>query len=848
MIPPEVERGEYIAAAEAIGWTVKGGSNEGKNTQLSAPDPEAASVETNEFAGSQDSLESTIDPTPIPLPDEPIAIGRIVSGEIEAALTRLEKEISREIMEGHTLNSIIEHMIPVGSPLPENQIREIVEVQWAWEQVRESGGLAETTDTPVPDEIPETPSDETDLISGSQDDHTSSIAPVVTPPDDRTEPDDPTGIGNDDPISDMGCVDAEAKQDLIRQAVGACITRWNNELIWRSFLEAEVMRQRAGVETASGFYPGIKAQEEDRPPTPPKLTEDQVCQIELIQGKIRDIMASGDPDKICHLEDLVREYNQSFTVPFTDEEALDILNQERSESAAHLERSIVVNGRQLGELTEVAINALEKWNENPHLFRRDQKIVRISGDKKGRPIIEEADEFTIRWALDKCACWYMTQGKNPIKIPTIPPLHLIRNVIREPSLELPTLLGTIEVPTLRRDGSIITEPGYDEKTGLYYSPAPNQTIPEIPDDPTPLDQIEAVKLILEIFHDFPFVDDASRANMIAALLSPIVRPLIPGAVPMFLFDKPKAGTGASLLAEVVSIVTTGRNAPMMAAPSRDEEWSKKIATIVIEGRSIAVWDNVVAPLKSADLALVITSLIYDERVLGRNKSVSLPHRTVWMASGNNLQLGGDIPRRCVHIRMNAGAAHPEEREGFLHQNLTEWIAENRGLIVAAILTMCRAWVRAKGPLPTGIPVMGNFEQWRNVIGGILQFNGISGFLGNVETMRETIDTESPEWELFFERWYEIWADAPRTVPAIVKYLNSTDDLNRPQDQQLKDVLPDSIEEVWGRDSAVNRRLGHELSRQKDVVFSTGYVLEKGVKQAHGYAGWIVKKIVPVQKG
>ena len=47
--------------------------------------------------------------------------------------------------------------------------------------------------------------------------------------------------------------------------------------------------------------------------------------------------------------------------------------------------------------------------------------------------------------------------------------------------------------------------------------------------------------------DFPFVDDASRANSLALMLTPILRQAIPGPVPLALIDKPKRGTGGVAL-------------------------------------------------------------------------------------------------------------------------------------------------------------------------------------------------------------------------------------------------------------------------------------------------------------
>jgi hypothetical protein len=52
-----------------------------------------------------------------------------------------------------------------------------------------------------------------------------------------------------------------------------------------------------------------------------------------------------------------------------------------------------------------------------------------------------------------------------------------------PPLEwgFPALQGIIEAPALREDGTIITTPGYDEQSRLFYAPADGLEVPEIPD-------------------------------------------------------------------------------------------------------------------------------------------------------------------------------------------------------------------------------------------------------------------------------------------------------------------------------------------------------------------------------
>lgn len=584
-------------------------------------------------------------------------------------------------------------------------------------------------------------------------------------------------------------------------------------------------------------YPGIKMEDFD---DKGDLSKEQQKLKEELLSLAKDIKRSHDPEQVTNLNTLVAEFNQKSKEPFTDEQIADIFKRNDAAARVFAEREIVITGEGLGWLTGRAIKALENWNQPPCMFRRGG-IVRVIIDEAGRPIIDKADEFTVRWALEECADW-KRESKHDI-LSAYPPMDVVRNLMREPTLSLPPLNGTIEIPTLRGDGTIILKPGYDERTGLFYAPDPDLVIPPVPDKPTKREVRESVALLEEIFCDFPFIDDASRANTIATLITPILRPMIRGPVPLALFDKPAAGTGASLLAEVVSLIVTGRDAPMMTAPIREEEWDKKIASILLAGNSVVVIDNVDALLKSGALSSVLTCTTYGGRLLGKTEKLELLHRTVWMAAGINIQLGGDMPRRCYLIRMDANMSRPEQRQGFKHPELKDWVLENRGRIVAAILIICRAWVRAGAPFPPkGSPVMGSFEHWRGAVGGILHSCGVAGFLGNLDELYEESDNEGAEWERFFERWDSIWGDKPITVATITDYLKNID-LRAPLDKQVMSVLPGVVADSWSMPGKFSRKLGSELAHRNGRIYSSGLRLRKG-PLSHKVSTWVIVRKEP----
>jgi hypothetical protein len=131
---------------------------------------------------------------------------------------------------------------------------------------------------------------------------------------------------------------------------------------------------------------------------------------------------------------------------------------------------------------------------------------------------------------------------------------------------------------------------------------------------------------------------------------------------------------------------------MKPAPIRDDdEWRKTLTATIRTGQCLTIFDNVDQVLNSASLALALTTSTWTDRVLGFTELVTLPQRTVFVATGNNIVLGGDLARRCYWIRLDAQCSEPWRNRQFRHPDLRAWVRENRGRLLSASLTLARAW-------------------------------------------------------------------------------------------------------------------------------------------------------------
>jgi hypothetical protein len=469
---------------------------------------------------------------------------------------------------------------------------------------------------------------------------------------------------------------------------------------------------------------------------------------------------------------------------------------------------IQVNNRHLRDQTADALKALEGANEPPEVFVRSGSLVRVREDEHGTPQIQNMDLNHVRGRLARVADFVKVskQGEEFVETKVSPPELVVKDVMALGGWPFPALEAVVESPILRPDGSISTVPGYDPETKLYYRPLPGFQCGEIPAEPNRHQIRAAMDLVNEAVGEFPYADKASAANTLALITTSLIRQAIDGPIPLGLIDAPQAGTGKTLLAEIVAVVGTGRAGEMLGASRDDEEWRKAITAKLVGGSTLIIVDNVEGRLYAPSLARALTSRTWTDRVLGRSEVATVKQRATWAATGNNISLGGDLARRCYWIRLDAKQSRPWQRNGFKHPDLTAWAREERGELVAAVLTLARAWYAAGRPKPEGVPRLGSFEAWSETIGGILAFAGVEGFLGNLEELYDKADESSSEWEAFLEEWWRQRGDDPITGKALTKLIT--------EEKALGDALPSDLSEALDKgEGSFTRRLGKALAKR-----------------------------------
>jgi hypothetical protein len=500
------------------------------------------------------------------------------------------------------------------------------------------------------------------------------------------------------------------------------------------------------------------------------------------------------------------------------------------------QRPMITLTSDLIELIEKVEKTIYDFNDPPTIFQRGGALCRIKTVDSDQYKIEDYSDHAIRNEMSRAAKYEKWSKLEDKFIQCHPPLDIAKGVLALGTWEVPLIRGMIGAPVVREDGSILCVAGYDEATRLYFAQADMLQIPEIPEYPTREDAREAAKNVMEeVLHDFPFLDQASKANALAAFVTPIVRPMISGQTPIALIDKPAPGTGASKILDLISIISTGKEMAALSPADNEAEWRKLITGLLSDGTHIICFDNLDADLKAGTLSRALTSSIWKDRTLGKTDAVEYPQRACWYATGNNISLSGDLPRRAYMIQLDAKLERPWERkvDKFRHPKLNQWVAEHRGELLASLLIMARAWAIAGKP--DGCKhVIGGFEDWVSVVGGILKYAGVEGFLDNLVKLYEDSDSGNDEWADFFRVWYSVHMEAPVTSSELIMQLENAG-------SRLSDAVPGELaEKIKFKGPGNGKKVGIFLRKKLNVRYKGGFTLSQGTDKSTNSKTWIVK--------
>jgi hypothetical protein len=489
---------------------------------------------------------------------------------------------------------------------------------------------------------------------------------------------------------------------------------------------------------------------------------------------------------------------------------------------------IITNNTQLRDITCLATDALRESNTaSERMYVHFSQLSRVVKDEDGRPIVQQMNTASLKGELSNAADFYRTRKLSQGELELIsvsPPNEVAEQILALPPADwrFPSLKGVTEVPLVKPDGTLLDTPGYDRKLKVFYDPSDDLKGLEIPEYCTQEDAINAAKVLRHLIAEFPFEGDADHANMIGLLITPFIRHAFKGDIQLALLDATNPGTGKTFLAQIAAIIATGARTEARSQKGDDDEWRKFILAVLLKCPQIVLIDNVRGTLASVSLEAALTSETISDRLLGVSKDVSATNTAVWVATGNNLLIGGDLARRCFRIRLIANNANPDERDDYAIPEILDYCEAHRRELVTAILIMIKAWFQAaRPPAKAKIAKADSFGNWIKMVGGVLEFADIHGWQQNREELRSKNNEEAKEWERFLSTWSlcygDVWKKTLDVQNDIISGSPHSSIANG--DSRLFETLPTFLAEKFAKNrDSFYLSLGRALSFRKQTVY------------------------------
>ena len=488
-------------------------------------------------------------------------------------------------------------------------------------------------------------------------------------------------------------------------------------------------------------------------------------------------------------------------------------------------------------------NAVRDENAStPYYFRNADVLSRLKRTEDGEIVAQALEVKDVRYELNRLCAWFRIKPYIGLPISTSADNDVVQEVFATPRIDVPVLKAITRVPTFAPNGRLVMADGFDKESGIYYHPTPGFTPLPVSLRPTADDVQRARDLIFcELLRDFPLTDDylgtdtlpiyleqkdadgwplpnlqrgqAARANALAMILHPHLATIIDDTTPMYMVDATLPASGKGFLTNCVTFISEGRVSAKRPAMKDTYQMRVAITAALLARRSTFLLDNINHHLDDEILANALTAGVWEDRILGGSKDVSIPLRLQFMITMNQGTMTPELLRRTCPIRLDPQVADADldrPPESFKHWPFQPWALENRARLLWAVQTLIGHWFACG--CPDGKPVLPSFERWSRVMGGVLGAAGVEGFLGNVKNLRTQRDDGTEAERAFVQEWFHRFRDKEVVVDDIY-FTSGTAGLGN---LEFKYPLIIDVKDFDDRDP--RRRLGRRLTKMTGKTY------------------------------
>lgn len=413
-----------------------------------------------------------------------------------------------------------------------------------------------------------------------------------------------------------------------------------------------------------------------------------------------------------------------------------------------------------GDLHRV-VDAAEKElaNRGRH-YQSGGLIVSVSTDPtSGDPSIVPTSAPALTRELSIAATWERYDGRAEDWVRSDPPTRHAGILFDSQNFRyLLPLAGVARQPYFREtDGELITQAGYDktaQRFGVFD--ARQFFIPE----PTPEAARAALTLLEDLLTEFHFVAATDKAAALAAIFTAVVRPTLAHA-PGFHVKAPVFGSGKTYLCELIGAFAGPGGNSKVSYPTTSEEATKVILSLLLSSPACVEFDDMDTDwIPHGTIKRMLTAEQITDRILGVSKTATVSTRTLFLGSGNNVGPIRDLLRRVLTIHIDPRCATPATLS---YNGLpVDKVRQQRGVYVAAVLTIIQAWRKAGLPRGEADSIVTFGGAWSDYCRYPLMWLGHPDpATALLEQVRH--DPDGDALSGLMAEWYAVFGSTPTTV-------------------------------------------------------------------------------------
>ena len=229
------------------------------------------------------------------------------------------------------------------------------------------------------------------------------------------------------------------------------------------------------------------------------------------------------------------------------------------------------------------------------------------------------------------------------------------------------------------------------------------------------------------------------------------------------------------------------------------------------------------------------------RPLGTTDMKTVGNAFTVFLNGNNTVVAADMVRRIIKCSLDANIESPETRV-FEHNPLGD-IIKDRGTYIAAVLTVCRAYVCAG--YPDRLPALASFEAWSDLVRSALVWLGKCDPVDTIQELREADPARESRAKVFdawvkqlgVEKAYQVSEVISETKP----FFGGSADESIDEHKELRAALLEIAADYKDPQAISPKRLGKWLTKmQKNVSGQHKLVVDRGDQRR---ARWQVKLVL-----